>query len=455
MTIYQSSKERSQLQVSGGQAEESTTDVELESCSFPQWEHDPENPWNWPTWKKVVMVVMISSQALTASITTSIISPSRTELMDKFSISSTEAILPVTLYTIALGFGPIVGGPLSEIVGRLPVYAGALILGALFTLGAGLANQFSALCVLRFLVGFCWAPVLAVAPGSLAETFEPRSGHWGVCYYRKELAVDTMEPALLRHLEPPLETPHPRDVPPSHQGTARQEKGARNPLEDPSSGPSADFRCVTFICLYVAVEFGTLFSFFAGVPYTFATVYGFSIDDAGLLFLTIVIGCLLGLLTIVLCDFFLYRKQAPRYASNRILPEYRLYPALFGSVGLPVGLFWFAWSARPDVHWLSPAAAIVPFAWGNLGIFISTVQYFSDTYQGNIVASVARANSLARYGFAGVFPRFTLQVYQKLGVHWAASLLGFLALELLPVPWPKIRSRSMYPTIEYAKAMDM
>lgn len=79
---------------------------------------------------------------------------------------------------------------------------------------------------------------------------------------------------------------------------------------------------VTFICLYVAVEFGTLFSFFAGVPYTFATVYGFSIDDAGLLFLAIVIGCLLGLLTIVLCDLFLYRKQAPRYASNRIPPEY-------------------------------------------------------------------------------------------------------------------------------------
>jgi hypothetical protein len=50
----------------GGQAEESATDVELESCWFPQWEDDPENPWNSPTWKKTVMVVMISSQALTA-----------------------------------------------------------------------------------------------------------------------------------------------------------------------------------------------------------------------------------------------------------------------------------------------------------------------------------------------------------------------------------------------------
>jgi hypothetical protein len=54
--------------------------------------------------------------------------------------------------------------------------------------------------------------------------------------------MDPMEPALLRRLEPPLDTPHPRDVPPSHQGTARQEKGAGKPSEDPSSGPAAGFR---------------------------------------------------------------------------------------------------------------------------------------------------------------------------------------------------------------------
>ncbi|KAM0518132.1 hypothetical protein ACHAPE_004539 [Trichoderma viride] len=443
MAIYQSSKARSQLQV-GGQAEESATDVELESCSFPQWEDDPENPWNWPTWKKTVMVVMISSQALTASIGTSIISPSRTELMDIFNISSTEAILPVTLYTIALGFGPIVGGPLSETVGRLPVYAGALILGALFTLGAGFAKQFSALCVLRFLAGFCWAPVLAVAPGSLAETFEPRvrgfvfaicilmpflgpglgpvigafatTGkdwqwtQWSLLFFAVwsllwiPLTQETFHPTIKARLAKKRGQGIPQKTPVLARLRAFAVVAVIRPLRMLFFEP-----IVTFICLYVACEFGTLFSFFAGVPYTFATVYGFSTDDAGLLFLAIVIGSLLGLVTIVLCDLFLYRKQASRYASNKIPPEYRLYPALLGSVGLPVGLFWFAWSARPDIHWLSPAAAIVPFAWGNLCIFISTVQYFSDTYQGNIVASVASANSLARYGFAGVFPLFTLQ----------------------------------------------
>ena len=166
----------------------------------------------------------------------------------------------------------------------------------------------------------------------------------------------------------------------------------------------------SFTCLYVAAEFGTLFSFFAGVPYTFGRVYGFSLEQSGLVFLAIVVGCLLGLVAIMLCDVFLYRgRAAHKFPKNRIPPEYRLYPAMIGSVGLPLGLFWFAWTAREGVSWASPAVAIVPFAFGNFCVFVSMIQYSSDTYHGSVVASAASANSLARYGFAGVFPLFTVQ----------------------------------------------
>jgi hypothetical protein len=105
----------------------------------------------------------------------------------------------------------------------------------------------------------------------------------------------------------------------------------------------------------------------------------------------------------------LYRKQASKYPPHQIPPEHRLYPSLIGSIGLPIGLFWFGWTARPGVSWASPAAAMIIFAWGNLCVFVSTMQYITDTYHGNVVASAASANSLARYGFAGVFPLFTIQ----------------------------------------------
>lgn len=95
--------------------------------------------------------------------------------MEVFHVSSTAATLPLSLYVLALGFGPVLGGPLSETIGRYPVYLIMLPLGALFTLGAGFTNSFAGLCILRFLAGFFWAPALAIATGSLSETFQPKT----------------------------------------------------------------------------------------------------------------------------------------------------------------------------------------------------------------------------------------------------------------------------------------
>lgn len=95
--------------------------------------------------------------------------------MAEFNVSSTVAILPLTMYVLALGFGPVIGGPLSETVGRYPVYAASVPLGSLFTVGAGLVHNIGALCFLRFMSGLCWAPSLAVASGTLTETFTPKT----------------------------------------------------------------------------------------------------------------------------------------------------------------------------------------------------------------------------------------------------------------------------------------
>lgn len=91
--------------------------------------------------------------------------------MDEFGIGSSVATLSMSTYVFALGFGPVVGGPMSETLGRLPVYQVTFPLGGIFTLGAGLAHNFGVLCLLRFAAGFLWAPALAIIFGSAAETF--------------------------------------------------------------------------------------------------------------------------------------------------------------------------------------------------------------------------------------------------------------------------------------------
>lgn len=212
---------------------------------------------------------------------------------------------------------------------------------------------------------------------------------------------------------------------------------------------------VAFICLYASMGFAILYCFFASVPFVFEGIYGFSGEQTGLVYASIVVGCVLGFATIMLCDVLFYRPQVPRHPPHQVPPEWRLPPAMVGSFLIPLGVFWFGWTARVDTSWASPAVAIVPFAWGNLCLFVSTMQYLVDAYHGTTVASAASANSLARYTMAGAFPLFTVQMYERLGIGWASSLLGFIAVALLPVPWVlfrfgrRIRAKSKYETASW------
>lgn len=95
--------------------------------------------------------------------------------MEEFGVGQVLSLLPLSLYVFALAFGPVVGGPLSETIGRLGVYRTSLVLGAFFTLGCGFTHNFVALCILRFATGVCWGPALAIGSGTICETFVPRS----------------------------------------------------------------------------------------------------------------------------------------------------------------------------------------------------------------------------------------------------------------------------------------
>ena len=80
------------------------------------------------------------------------------------------------------------------------------------------------------------------------------------------------------------------------------------------------------------------------------------------------------------------------------------------------------------------------------------MQFGTDSYAGATTASVASANSFARYGLAGAFPLFTLPMYRTMGTGWATSLFGFVAIPLMLVPFiffklgKAIRSKSHYET---------
>ena len=92
----------------------------------------------------------------------------------------------------------------------------------------------------------------------------------------------------------------------------------------------------------------------------------------------------------------------------------------------------------------------IPFAIGNLAIFVSAALYLFDVYGPMNGASAMAANGMMRYTLSAVFPLFMLPMYQRLGIAWATSLLGFISIALMPIPWvfqkygPRIRAKSRY-----------
>jgi hypothetical protein len=83
-------------------------------------------------------------------------------------------------------------------------------------------------------------------------------------------------------------------------------------------------------------------------------------------------------------------------------------------------------------------------------IQLGGMTYLLDTYEALYGASAVAANGLLRYSFGAAFPMFTLQIYEKLGLGWAISLLDFIGLALLPIPFllykfgPILRARSTF-----------
>lgn len=80
----------------------------------------------------------------------------------------------------------------------------------------------------------------------------------------------------------------------------------------------------------------------------------------------------------------------------------------------------------------------VPFGMGLEFVFISMLNYLADAY--DIFAASALASSVfSRSIFAVLLPLAASPMFERLGIPWACSLLGFLILAMAIVPFVFLR----------------
>ena len=189
---------------------------------------------------------------------------------------------------------------------------------------------------------------------------------------------------------------------------------------------------VFLTAIYLAIVYGTLYLMFAAFPIVFQRGRGWSAGIGGLAFIGVAVGMLFAV-AYSMFDNRRYARVAAASPGGMAPPEARLPPAIIGSVLLPIGLFWFAWTNGPEIHWVVPIIASGFFAAGLVSVFLSLLSYMIDSYT-VFAASVLAANSVLRSLFGAAFPLFTTYMYQDLGIHWASSIPAFLALACTPFP---------------------
>ncbi|THX81932.1 putative caffeine resistance protein 5 [Aureobasidium pullulans] len=433
--------------------------------------NDPECPTNWNQGKKFFVTFLICLLTTSIYIGASIYSAGEQQITMVFGVSTVVATIGLTLFVAGYGLGPTIWSPMSEIpqIGRNPIYMNAVNIGMLFAF--------------RFLTGFFGSPVLATGGASLADMYVSRKRAYAIAIW----GISAICGPVLGPLVGGFAAQHEDWTWPIWElvwlsgfcwvvlmfclpetsgnnlllrRTKRLRKlignqnlrceaeliGEGMSTKDIAIMSLVDSRSLSVACvltiqkpgivfalnLYIALIYGLLYVWFESFVIVFIDIYGFNLGEEGLAYLGILIGAFA-----ILPPFFLYlyRILEPQFDDKGDLkPEKRLPPACVGAFMIPICLFWFGWSARADVHWIMPIIGSAFFSMGSVLLFNSVLNYLPDAYP-EYAASVLAGNDFMRSAFGAGFPLFARAMYNDLGVNWASSTLGFLAIAFIPIPF--------------------
>ncbi|THC97278.1 hypothetical protein EYZ11_003226 [Aspergillus tanneri] len=443
---------------------------------------DPRNPMNTPTKTKWFYTISMAWATLAVSMESSAFTGGIEQIMEAFEVGTTVATLGVSLFVVGFAIGPLLWAPMSELWGRQYLFAISYCGLTVFNAAATGSKNIQSLIIFRFLAGafgsspltnaggviadlfpatqrglamsiFACAPFLGPVLGPISGGFLGMNAGWqwvmgflaifsGTLWVFCCLSVpETYAPVLLRQRAVKLS-----------QVTGQIYKSKLDAEQGKQTVTQAFKIALSrpWILLFrepIAIIYGTLFMMFAAFPIVYRQQRQWNQGVSGLAFLGIMVGMVIALMYTIY-DNKRYLRTAAAH-NGFAPPETRLIPCMLAAIAIPTGLFWFAWTNGPSVHWMASIAGCAPFGFGMVLVFLGLMNYLIDAYT-IFAASVLAASAVLRSIFGAAFPLFTPYMYKNLGVHWASSIPAFLAAACMPFPFlfykygPAIRKRCKF-----------
>lgn len=191
---------------------------------------------------------------------------------------------------------------------------------------------------------------------------------------------------------------------------------------------------IQVIALYMAYLFGLIYLLLSTFPGVYQGAYGESVSISSLNFISLGLGLWLGAQVSSWANDIIY-KRLKTSNNDTGRPEFRVPLMFIGSILIPVGLFWYGWSAEARLHWIMPNIGVIIFAIGAIMCNQCMQTYTIDSYQR--FAASGMASTVFLRSIAGfVFPMFAPYMYDSLGNGWGNSVLGFVGIGLgIPAPF--------------------
>jgi len=440
------------------------------------WEgpDDPNNPKNWSYSRKWAATIVVSSFTFISPVSSSMVAPALTAIQKEFNITNqVELTLTLSIFVLAYAVGPLFLGPLSEMYGRVIILQTSNLLYLFFNLGCGLSQSKTQLIVFRFLSGlggsaplalgggvlsdlftaeergkaisiYSLAPLLGPAIGPIAGGFITENTTWRWAFYATTIAdgvIQVIGLFFLQETYPPVLLHRKKKKLISETGN----KALHTEWDEPNRTITQTLKVsltrpfkllgtqviIQVLALYMAYLYGLMYLVLSTFPGLWEGEYHESVGIGGLNYISLGIGFFFGTQVCAPCQDKLYRALKKR--NNGVgKPEFRVPLMVPGAFLVPVGLFWYGWSAKAHTHWIMPNIGAAIFAAGTIICFQCIQTYLVDSYTRFAASAIGGATvlrSLAGFGF----PLFAPAMYNALGYGWGNSLLGFIAIGL---GWP-------------------
>ncbi|QSZ29606.1 hypothetical protein DSL72_004122 [Monilinia vaccinii-corymbosi] len=435
---------------------------------------DIENPKNWSKARRWYITAASVLLVVNATFASSSPSGCLKGIAKEFHVSPEASALVVSVFILGYCFGPLFWAPLSEFFGRRWIFYISFTLYFAFNFLCAFANSFAALLVGRFITGTMASSPLSNAPGVLADIWGPvERGNAMALFSVMTFAGPALGPVISGFLELEMDwrwnfyvllwfagateimmLTIPETLPSKLLlNKARRIRALKIPgyenvktaAEDSDRTLWQVFKValtrpwrilidpISFaVAVYLSVLYALMYMLFTIYPIIFQEKRGWNSGVGELPLSGTIVGAIIGGIII----FMVSRHDRKKLEAGHVgVAEDRLPVAMVGGILFPITMFWFAWSGNYNsVHWIVPTLGGVFLSTSIVLIFVSYLNYLTDTYL-MYAASAVAANTVCRSAAGAAAPLFTPYMFNALGVGGGGSLIGGLAILLAPIPF--------------------